>query len=128
MKKSFCLAMVLMSWSPAYADILTGKELLELSNSALQWYVAGVIEGHREGRAGASAALIRSVPDIETEALFAVSRGDIDIGCSTDKSWNQITAVVTKYIKANPEIWDQSRVNVVLNAVNSWCEGEARAN
>ncbi len=103
MKQISLLAILLFSTSSVTtaADKSPGQTLLDTSTGNLTWYVAGVLEGYDNG------------------ILFGDNT--VDMSCTAGKNFDQIAAVVRKWIEANPESWDKSRAFLVLAAVDDWC-------
>jgi hypothetical protein len=96
----------------AEAKAVTGNEWRQLSQTAQQYYIIGVLDGW---------------DNLGTITLLAEQQSPVGIGftkqieCTIGMAYAQINAIIQKYMENNPSQWHNSMVLLVWPALAEVC-------
>lgn len=111
-----CVLAVTLSTVPAHA--IDGNAWLKLSATIRGIYVAGVVDSWGDVK-DTSDGLKKASRDYTPGAIEEQHRRLSD--CTAGKPYDQITAIVEKYMRDHPEVWHYSMASNILVAVWTTC-------
>src|SRR5438046_1828691 len=105
---------------PAYSAQTTGNTWRQLSRESRDGYVWGVVDNwHAINTVAEKTSEIKKVQIPGTIALHFIELSEC---LNKGMTYGQVSAIVYKYVEANPSLWNYPMTSLVWTAVNEACQ------
>src|SRR4029453_17694131 len=94
------------------ANAITGNDWRRLPLAAQHYYIIGVLDGWDN---------LGTIALLAKQPLSVVTRLAEHIKCTAEMPYEQIVAIVQKYMDNNPSQWHYDMASLTWNAVNEAC-------